>query len=117
MLILLIASILPAAMVALIWLRLLASQANDFKRITMWFAMVLVSASAGMGLWGLIHISQLQQRSFYDYGFERHAFNLASLALIAALAWLFRSRSLFSWVTVATSLVTTLFWAGACMTL
>lgn len=79
-------------LVALVWTGLFATRRYELRRILLWPAMVLATVSSSTGIYGLIHMGTLQQRQFFDYGFERRASKVALLALMAAVAWLVRTR-------------------------
>jgi hypothetical protein len=52
----------------------------------------------------MIRLAKLRQRDFFDFGFERLGFDLAALSLIASIAWLIRSRNIYSWACSVVSL-------------
>jgi hypothetical protein len=100
----------PLILIGASWRQTYKRQGQDKRRISAWVGSIFTAASAIGGLWGLIIIDQLTKRNQFDYGYERHSFDLAFLGFLGSLIWLIRSRNLSSTLALAASLWITIFW-------
>jgi hypothetical protein len=83
-------------------------------------SLALGIASPMMGIYGIIHIGQMLRRDFFDYAFERRAWDLAGLGFILTVAWLILQhhwRNLPGWICLSCCFFMLLVWSATPMTL
>jgi len=53
---------------------------------------IFLLLASGQTYWGYLHIEQLRQRAFLDYGYETHVWLCAGIAFVLGCIWSFRER-------------------------
>ena len=108
---------IPSAAMIAVWWGFVASWRSEKGRILALPGLVVTSITACIAIGGFVNLHRLRARSYFNYGFERHAATIAYLAVIAAVVWVVRSRTWKSWGTLAVAVWMALAWTAACATL
>lgn len=100
-----------------VWFSLTTRYRSELKHLSAWLALAFTTGSCVFGVWGLFHLTELQRRNFFDFGFERRAASIAYVGFVSAIVWVMRSRRWSSWMTLGIATCLSLLWTGACATL
>jgi len=95
---------LPLVATGFEWVVLGTRRRDQLRHITVIVAMAFCTASALLGIWGLMHIGQLRLRHWNDYGFETAGWLLAALSVLTTLPWVaIERKNWLAWLALAIS--------------
>ena len=100
----------------IVWAFLLSRSRIQLRRISAILTMFFVTVCAFQGAWAQFHLSQLQARKAFDYGFEGATWLLSIGAVIAAIVWTMRSRARISFFALLLSGAMCFVWMTICAT-
>jgi hypothetical protein len=99
------------------WAVLGTRQRDQLRHSTAILAMTFSTASAFLGIWGLLHLEQMQHRAAFDYCFEGVGWLLATVALVATILWIVtKQKTWLSWLSLGISGWMFVIWALVCST-
>ena len=99
------------------WAVLGTRRRDQLRHITVVLAMAFSTASAILGIWGLLQVEQMRRRAAFDYRFEGVGWLFATIALVAAILRIVSERrTWFSWLTLCISVWMFVIWTLVCST-